>query len=140
MRRRPPGHGARRADDVERLQVVLRRQERARDADDLDAWSRARRGVPPRLCDLSGRAIAWPIGQRANGHLARVRRLSLPVPSYLAEMVEEHRRVVDAVDVGDADLAEAALRHHLRMVLSGVPRIRAEHPELFADDRRTGSP
>jgi DNA-binding GntR family transcriptional regulator len=48
--------------------------------------------------------------------------------------VEEHRRVLDAVDVGDADLAEAALRHHLRMVLSGVPRIRAEHPELFADD------
>ena len=120
--------------DVERLQDVLRRQERARDADDLEAWFALDEEFHHALCDLSGRQIAWSIGQRANGHLARVRRLSLPVPSYLAEMVEEHRRVVDAVDVGDADLAEAALRHHLRMVLSGVPRIRAEHPELFTDD------
>src|SRR5437867_2378118 len=75
-----------------------------------------------RLCDLSGRPIAWSVGRRANGHLDRVRRLSLPVPSYLAEKVDEHRRVVDAVGLGDPDRADAALRHHLRMVLSELPR------------------
>jgi len=120
--------------DVERLREVLRRQEQARDAHDFDAWFTLDEDFHRLLCDLSGRAIAWSVGRRANGHLDRVRRLSLPVPSYLAEMVEEHRRVVDAVDVGDPDLAEAALRHHLRMVLSGLPRVRAEHPALFADD------
>jgi DNA-binding GntR family transcriptional regulator len=120
--------------DLEQLRGNLALQERARDADDLKAFFVLDTDFHRALCDLSGRAIASEIGERANGHLDRVRRLSLPVPSYLAEMVEEHRRVVDAVDVGDPDLAEAALRHHLRMVLSGVPRIRAEHPELFADD------
>jgi DNA-binding GntR family transcriptional regulator len=121
-------------DGVERLRDVLGRQERARDAQDFDGWFALDEDFHRLLCDLSGRSIAWSVGRRANGHLDRVRRLSLPVPSYLAEMVEEHRRVVDAVEVGDPDLAEAALRHHLRMVLSELPRIRAEHDALFADE------
>jgi DNA-binding GntR family transcriptional regulator len=123
-----------RPEDVAGLRDLLARQEIARDDDDLGGFFGLDGDFHHALCDLSGRPIAWAIGQRANGHLDRVRRLSLPVPNYIAEMVEEHRRVVDAVDVGDPDLAEAALRHHLRMVLSGLPRIRAERPELFADD------
>jgi DNA-binding GntR family transcriptional regulator len=121
-------------EQVERLRTILARQEVARDAGDFDAWFGLDEEFHHALCELSGRGIAWSVGQRANGHLARVRRLSLPVPSYLTEMVDEHRRVVDAIDLGDPDLAEAALRHHLRMVLSGVPRIRAEHPELFSQE------
>ena len=32
------------------------------------------------------------------------------------------------------DEAEVALRHHLRMVLSAVPSIRAQHPEYFEEE------
>jgi DNA-binding GntR family transcriptional regulator len=120
--------------DVAALRALLREQEIARDAGDVDGFDRLDLALHRALCDLSGRPIAWAVGQRANGHLDRVRRLSLPEPNYVAEMVEEHRAVVDAVEIGDPDLAEAALRHHLRMVLSGLPRIRAERPELFAGD------
>jgi DNA-binding GntR family transcriptional regulator len=48
-------------------------------------------------------------------------------------MVDEHRAVVAAVAAGDADRAEEALRHHLRMVLSSLPHIRAEHPDYFEE-------
>ena len=65
--------------------------------------------------------------------LDRVRRLSLPEPGYLAEMVSEHRAVVAAVADGDADRAEETLRHHLRMVLSSLPQIRAAHPDYFEE-------
>ena len=85
------------------------------------------------LCELSGHGVAWRLAGRANGHLDRVRRLSLPEPDYLAEMVAEHGEVVDAVASGDPDAAERALRHHLRMVLSGLPGIRAEHPGWFEE-------
>jgi DNA-binding GntR family transcriptional regulator len=63
-----------------------------------------------------------------------VRRLSLAEPSYIAEMIEEHEAVVDAVGRGEPDAAEDALRHHLRMVLSDLPHIRNDHPEYFEDD------
>ena len=48
-------------------------------------------------------------------------------------MVAEHRRVVDAVGGGDPDDAEAALRHHLRMVLS--ERARASAPSTPTTSR-----
>ena len=87
------------------------------------------------LCELAGRPVAWEVAQRVKGHLNRVRRLSLPQPDYLTEMVAEHRLVLDALRKRDPDAAETTLRHHLRMVLSALPAIRAQHPDYFEEER-----
>ena len=119
--------------DLEELQANLAAQERAGDRADTAAFDGLDETLHRTLCDLSGREIAWALSRRANGHLDRVRRLSLPEPGYLEEMVAEHRAVVAAVAAHDPDQAEAALRHHLRMVTSTLPRIHAEHPEYFEE-------
>ena len=121
------------AQQLEALQANLAAQERAEQSADVDAFDALDASLHRSLCELSGRDIAWSLSRRANGHLDRVRRLSLPEPGYLAEMVDEHRAVVAAVAAGDADRAEEALRHHLRMVLSSLPHIRAEHPDYFEE-------
>ena len=87
------------------------------------------------LCELAGHSVAWEVAQRVKGHLNRVRRLSLPQPEYLKEMVAEHRLVLDALHQRDPDQAEEALRHHLRMVLSALPAIREQHPDYFEEER-----
>jgi DNA-binding GntR family transcriptional regulator len=127
---------AERADrgDILDLQGLLARQEDARDTGDASAFFALDDELHSTLCELSGRPIAWSIVERANGHLNRVRRLSLGHPDYLAEMVAEHQVVVDAVGRNEPDAAEEALRHHLRMVLSDLPMIRSEHPDYFEDD------
>ncbi len=86
------------------------------------------------LCDASGHPIAWTLTHRANGQLDRIRRLSLPEPGYLREMVAEHHDVVAAVARRDADGAERALRHHLRMVPSLLGALRERHPDYFEED------
>ncbi|MDX6729576.1 MAG: GntR family transcriptional regulator, rspAB operon transcriptional repressor, partial [Baekduia sp.] len=48
--------------------------------------------------------------------------------------VAEHRHVVAAVADRDPGQAEAALRHHLRMVLSSLPHIREAHPDFFEEN------
>ena len=116
------------------LQALIARQETARDANNASAFFILDDELHSTLCELSGRPIAWTVVARANGHLNRVRRLSLAEPSYIAEMIDEHKAVVDAVGTHDADAAENALRHHLRMVLSDLPNIRHDHPEYFEDD------
>jgi DNA-binding GntR family transcriptional regulator len=121
------------AADVASLEVLIKHQEAARDAADASAFLVLDDELHSTLCELSGRPIAWTIVARANGHLNRVRRLSLAEPRYIAEMIEEHKAVVDAVGHGDPDAAEQALRHHLRMVLSDLPTIRHDHPEYFED-------
>ena len=123
--------------DVLTLKAILARQEAARDGQDFDAFYVLDDELHEALCELSGHGVAWRLAGRANSHLNRVRRLSLPEPDYLAEMVVEHGEVVAAVEAGDPDAAEVALRHHLRMVLSGLPGIRAEHPGWFEEEGET---
>lgn len=111
----------------------LQRQEQAVAEVDATAFDRLDDDFHRLLCELSGRGLVWELSRRANSHLARVRRLSLPEPGYLGEMVTEHQAIVTALEGSDADGAEAALRHHLSMVLSSVPDIRRAHPDYFAE-------
>jgi DNA-binding GntR family transcriptional regulator len=124
-----------RADEVAlaALQANLAAQERAVAEEDAEAFDLLDDALHQALCDLSGHDVAWTLSRRANGHLDRVRRLSLPDPAYMGEMVDEHRQVIAAVADGDADRAEQLLRHHLRMVLSSLPHLQAEHPEYFEE-------
>ncbi len=124
-----------RADDVAlaALQANLAAQERAVAEEDSESFDRLDDALHQALCDLSGHDVAWTLSRRANGHLDRVRRLSLPDPAYMGEMVDEHRQVIAAVADRDSDRAEHLLRHHLRMVLSSLPHLQAEHPEYFEE-------
>jgi GntR family transcriptional regulator, rspAB operon transcriptional repressor len=120
--------------DVAALETIVRSQDATREAADYDRFYVLDDELHRALCDLSGHEIAWSLSQRAKGHLNRIRRLSLPEPGYLMEMIAEHRAVVAAVAARDPDEAERALRHHLRMVLSTLPAIRAQHPDYFEDE------
>jgi GntR family transcriptional regulator, rspAB operon transcriptional repressor len=118
---------------LEELQANLAAQERACAKVDERSFDQLDEDLHRRLCEASGHSIAWSLSRRANGHLDRIRRLSLPDPAYLGEMLAEHRLVVSAVAAGEAERAESALRHHLRMVPSSLPRLQHLHPDYFED-------
>jgi GntR family transcriptional regulator, rspAB operon transcriptional repressor len=128
---------ATRADDgdIAALGGLVRRQAEVSEHGDYERFAVLDDEFHAALCELAGRPVAWEVAQRVKGHLNRVRRLSLPQPHYLDEMVAEHRLVLEALGQRDPDAAEASLRHHLRMVLSALPAIRAEHPDYFDEER-----
>jgi GntR family transcriptional regulator, rspAB operon transcriptional repressor len=121
-------------EDIAALRAIVARQDQTREAADLARFYVLDDEFHSSLCVLGGHAVAWSISQRASGHLNRVRRLSLPVPAYIAEMVAEHGAVVDAIAAGDPERARAALAHHLSMVLTGLPAVVDAHPEFFETD------
>jgi GntR family transcriptional regulator, rspAB operon transcriptional repressor len=118
-------------EDLEELQSNLMAQERARVAGDECAFDGLDEEFHRRLCDYSGHSIAWSLSRRANGHLDRVRRLSMPDADYLTDMVAQHTRIVSAIAAGDTAAAESAMREHVRMVASYLPRLYREHPGYF---------
>jgi DNA-binding GntR family transcriptional regulator len=120
--------------DIAALEGLVRRQQEVVAHADFERFAVLDDEFHAAICELSGHGFTWEVAQRAKGHLSRVRRLSLPQPNYLHEMVAEHHVVLDALRQSAPDEAEAALRHHLRMVLSAVPAIRAQHPEYFEDE------
>ena len=122
------------AADLAALEGLVRRQEEVVAHADFERFAVLDDEFHAAICELSGHGFTWEVAQRAKGHLSRVRRLSLPQPDYLGEMLAEHQIVLAALRRHEPDEAEAALRHHLRMVLSAVPRIRAAHPEYFEDE------
>lgn len=122
------------ADALEELQSNLSAQERACATGNERIFDGLDEDLHRRLCEGSGHSIAWALSRRANGHLDRVRRLSLPDSDYLVEMLDEHRQIVAAVAAVDPERAEVALRHHLRMVPSSLPRLRRLHPDYFEGD------
>lgn len=122
------------ADAVQRLRDNLGEQRRAIDAGDAERFAVLDDELHRLLCDLSGREVAWRLSERTRGQLDRVRLLSLPEAGYRGQMLAEHEAVVAAVAEHDAQRAEAELRHHLQMVLSQLPAIRAAHPEYFQED------
>ena len=116
------------------LQSNLGAQRRAEAEQDAEAFDRLDEELHRMLCEAAGHEIAWTLARRANGHLDRIRRLSLPEPSYLGAMVREHQAVVAAVAAGDADAAHDALRHHLQSVGSGLEALRTAHPDFFDEE------
>ena len=72
------------------------------------------------LCVLAGRAPVWPLIAGVKTQLDRVRFLSLPDPSRIEEILAEHAAILAAAQGGDAKAAQAAMRTHLRSVLTAI--------------------
>lgn len=82
------------------------------------------------LADAAGKRGAWRLIEGLKSQMDRVRFLSLghfPVK----KLIEQHRLVVERIESGDATGADAAIRHHLREVLSDLPEILDANPDFF---------
>ncbi|MBS8225714.1 GntR family transcriptional regulator [Vannielia litorea] len=82
------------------------------------------------LADGAAKRGAWKLIEGLKSQMDRVRFLSLghfPV----GKLIEQHRAVVDAVEQGDINATETAIRSHLREVLIDLPQIHAAQPDFF---------
>ena len=64
-------------------------------------------------------------------HVNRARQLILPMPGRVAETLEEHKAILAALEARDGEAARAAMRRHLRRLISFLEPLERKHPELF---------
>jgi DNA-binding GntR family transcriptional regulator len=64
----------------------------------------------------------------------RARYLSIPHATPVERLIGQHQAVVDAIAARDADAAEAAMRRHLREILTSLPELAEQFPEFFERD------
>jgi DNA-binding GntR family transcriptional regulator len=69
--------------------------------------------------------------QRKKLQLDRIRRLSLPDPTTIRELIDEHRAIVDAVADGATAAGTRVLRAHARRALLKAPDLQRAHPDYF---------
>lgn len=87
------------------------------------------------LADAAGKARAWALIEGLKVQMDRVRYLSL-LRFPMVKLTAQHEAIVNAIGAGDQQAAEAAVRGHLREILSDLPAIFEEKPEFFEEPGR----
>lgn len=82
------------------------------------------------LAEAAGVGQVWKTLESIKAQMDRVRFLSFDA-QHLHKLISQHRRIVDGIAQGNAQQAEAAMRHHLHEILHDMPQIQAQNPDLF---------
>ena len=84
------------------------------------------------LCEAAGLEGVWSTIQIAKARVDRVHRMAA-VQGRLPLVIEEHRAILDALDVGDRERAEASLDYHLERAPSIMETLIGAHDKYFVD-------
>jgi DNA-binding GntR family transcriptional regulator len=115
----------------QRIADLLDVQEKAAGRDDHASFQRYDELFHVELAEGVGMPLAWEAIRDIKAHMDRVCQLTLPGTDVMLSLVEQHRRIMAAIDAQDAAQAELAMRHHLTEILRALPKTEANHPDLF---------
>lgn len=107
---------------VERLEANLDDQCGAVAANDMVALDELDTAFHATIFDALASTRAQHLLDQTRALLDRSRFHALPEEGRPLDTVAEHRRIVDAIRTGDAELAGAAMRVHLAMVAKAIER------------------
>src|SRR5690606_10324200 len=73
----------------------------------------------------------WHVISARAGHIDRLRRLNLPDPGKMSDVLDSHERILAAIRASDSAAPEAETRKHLSGTLSSLATITGKYPEYF---------
>lgn len=124
---------SRKLDLVRRLRRLIEEQREAASGRDLDAFLDRDEEFHRAFSEATGHLRVWKVIQGEKYQMDRIRFLSLPRIQSLPELIDQHGAMVDAVEAGDGDAAEAVMRRHLRAIFKAIEELSESQPELFAE-------
>jgi GntR family transcriptional regulator, rspAB operon transcriptional repressor len=125
---------------VSALKAALRRQDALVAHGDIAGFYEEDAAMHAQILGFTGFRRLAVVADSAWVHVNRARRLLLPMPGRVAETLEEHRSIVDAIAAGDAPAATEATRHHLGQLLRRLDPLETERPDLFAPAPQARAP
>lgn len=116
---------------VARIEQLVADQKRAAEAGDSARFYALDEAFHRTIADCVECDPALRVVESARAQTDRVRYLSLPDASPLALLIAQHEAILDAIKARDPERAEAAMRTHLREILSALPRLAERFPDVF---------
>ncbi|MGL4637920.1 MAG: GntR family transcriptional regulator [Beijerinckiaceae bacterium] len=117
--------------DFAHLDSLLARQEAMAKLNDQNGFHIEDESFHEALAVMSGHPGLWKITQTAKTQIDRCRRLTLPVPGRMMQVIGEHRIILSALKKRDKAASELAMREHLSAVLPDAVAIRQQFPNYF---------
>jgi GntR family transcriptional regulator, rspAB operon transcriptional repressor len=116
---------------IEQLRSLIRQQGAFAKLGEYAAFTNADQAFHKTMYDFATVSDLWHVVNRHGGHIDRLRRLHLPVPGKMRDVVRDHQSIVDAIAAGKPDEAQAQLRDHLSRSLGFVENLKVSHPGYF---------
>ena len=123
---------ARARPDLTAMSNELVLQAQADAAGDVPAFIEADDRFHLAMATAAGFPVVWQDLDRLKAQMNRLRHLSMRTFDRGAT-IAQHRAILTALEAADPDAAEAAIRVHLRQMLTELPQIAATHPDYFTD-------
>ncbi len=118
--------------DLTAMAAELTVQERCDTAGDVPGFIESDDRFHRAMAVAADQAAVWQDLERLKAHMNRLRHLSMRVFDR-SQTIAQHRAVLTALQAGDADAAEDAIRTHLRQMMTELPQMAAAHPDYFTD-------
>lgn len=116
---------------------ILKLQKMAGEDRDIPEFTSLDRLFHLSLFQAAGVASLWHLIAGRSGHIDRLRRLNLPDPGKMANVLDLHEKILTAISEGRLEDVEDHVRTHLSGTLSSVPAIMELHPEYFNEASAT---
>ncbi|WP_299812365.1 GntR family transcriptional regulator [uncultured Roseibium sp.] len=127
---------ARQTETIDRARTILRMQSTLEgQINKMDLFNELDRSFHAALFEGAGMSRINEMVRRKMGHLARCQRLELPVEGKMKTILQQHARVIEELEAGDAQGAAAAMNEHLSGTISRVEKLREEFPDYFTDGK-----
>lgn len=119
------------AADLDRLDRVLDLQTALAARGDTAGFHDADERFHATIGEISTHPGIWRLVKQVKAQIDRTRRLTLPAPGRMPQVIAEHRAIRDAIAASSAAAAQAAMTTHLGVVLPDLARLRREFPDYF---------
>ena len=120
------------AEQLERLQALIRRQQAAMEAGERILFHALDDEFHRLICEFADLAFAWSVIKENKAHMDRVRYLSLFFGARSA--FEDHLEILAALQAHDPVKAADAMRVHLSRIVQIIATIRKDRNQYFAEE------
>ncbi|WP_376801032.1 GntR family transcriptional regulator [Candidatus Raskinella chloraquaticus] len=111
--------------------ALIARQTALADLSDQNGFHAADEEFHELIALTSGHPGIWRVAQQAKMQIDRCRRLTLPEPGRMHQVIAEHRAILAALRAGERKVARNALDTHLSAVIPDADAIRRQYPDYF---------
>lgn len=112
---------------------ILRMQKMAGEDRDIPEFNALDRLFHLSLFQAAGVPSLWHMISGRSGHIDRLRRLNLPDPGKITDVLSAHEKILNAISEGDQQRVEDEIRAHLSGTLASLPTIISLHPDYFGE-------